>query len=651
MARGPAMRAPLHARCGRALPRLAKGQPIGRAARARSQREPRTSGGGFGGVATGETIETKRSPGASLPDTDAAAETAAASEARRFSGACAGGSAVDADELRWIGEASSACASSSDASDDFAASIPYQCERDVGSLSVADVCASDEVYNVELSWLAFNWRVLAMARDERVPLLERLVFLGISSSNLDEFFAKRVGGLKLQVEAEKESRLLRSTNALRWSPTTTLAHIADNVKDFMRHQSRILDAHLLPALAAHHIHIVHRFEDLPSGEQARLRTYFSEELELLLTPIKLDPGHPFPFLPSLSLGVAVRLQDESEGADGSLSYAVVSIPEEQVPRWVPVSAHTSAPDGHGGGGSEGDAAQVAAAFIPVEQVIISNLHLLFGGWRIRDAWMYRVTRNVELERHEEEAEDLLEMISEEVRERMFAPFVRLEVQRGMPTPLVSLLTEELDLTPETDVYHIDSLLELADFKSLRIDAPHLQSPTFKFPRYNPAPFKGFHAELDEVTNASIFTAIRKHDILLHHPYESFESTTLRFLEEAASDPSVLAIKTTVYRTSSQSPVVAALLDAAEHGKQVAVLMELKARFEEERNVTYAQKLEGAGCSVAYGLLGLKTHCKITLVVRKEKQVRSGLRTYVHIGTGNYNPVTARLYTDFGILSW
>jgi len=524
--------------------------------------------------------------------------------------------------------------------------IPYQCDSDVGGLTVKELCRSSAVYNPEISWLAFNWRVLSQACSERVPLLEKLFFLGVSASNLDEFFAKRVGGLKRQLEASKADKLMEEEDPLIWSPDHQLKLIAENVKQLSHHQSQILHTHLEPRLAEEGVHITKRFADLSPNERERLTKYFTEELELLLTPIKMDPGHPFPFLQSLSIGLGVRLQDlgEDAAAEG-VSYAVVTIPST-VDRWIKVETT----------GSEGGSGR-GIAFLPVEQLIISHLDQLFGGWKILDAWPYRVTRNAELERHEDEAEDLLEMIAEEVRERMFAPFVRLEVLQGTPNDLVNLLTNELELNAERDVYHIESLLDLSDLKSLKIPADsHLSK--LKYPRYAPVPMSTNPSStpVSEPEGAasnrgeSIFDSISRSDILVHHPYESFESSTLRFLEEASTDPDVLAIKTTVYRTSNDSPVIEALLEAAERRKEVAVLMELKARFDEARNVSYAQELEAAGCSVAYGLIGLKTHCKCMLVVRRERDSGVALKTYVHIGTGNYNPVTAGLYSDFSLFS-
>lgn len=523
--------------------------------------------------------------------------------------------------------------------------IPYQCAEDVSGLSLDELCRSSAVYNPEISWLAFNWRVLALACSDRIPLLERLTFLSITASNLDEFFAKRVGGLKKQLEASKADKLrAEEEGGLTWTPDEQLELIAENVKRLSRSQDEILRERLEPRLAEEaRLRIVHNVNELSARERERLSRYFTQELELLLTPIKLDPGHPFPFLQSLSIGLAVRLRGEEEGAT---SYAVVAIPST-VARWIPVKVEAQAEEAEG---REGGAGGGSHAFLPVEELIASHLDQLFGGWKILGAWPYRVTRNAELERHEEECEDLLEMMAEEVRERMFAPFVRLEVRAGAPADLVDLLTEELELNATRDVYHVESLLDLSDLRTLAPEA-EASANALRFPRHQPVEACARQAcDPARGGEESIFDAIRKQDILVHHPYESFESSTLRLLEESASDPNVLAIKTTVYRTSNDSPVIKALMKAAEARKEVAVLMELKARFDEERNVSYAQELEAAGCSVAYGLIGLKTHCKVMLVVRREVSAREALRTYVHIGTGNYNPVTAGLYSDFSLFS-
>lgn len=530
---------------------------------------------------------------------------------------------------------------------------------DLSGLSLDELCSSDSAYNVELAWLAFNWRVLSMAAvTQSTPLFEKLQFLAISSSNLDEFFAKRVGGLMRHVAAGASNLTVCAKD--RQPSEQQLIMIAEEVRSMVAMQTESLRTHLLPELRAHGVRIL-SYADLSTSGAYGLNQYFGRELELLLTPIKLDPAHPFPFLPSLSLNLIVTLEDPhvrngplSHGSPGDELYAIVNIPSS-FSRWceVPVSAAPL-----------GDSWQ--QAFIPVEQIIEHNLDQLFGGAVIKEVHTFRVTRNADLERQEEGAEDLLDMIAGEVRERRFAPFVRLEVPHDMPAALTKLLTEELNLDRSQNVSQIDSLLDLADLASLpvnkrklekellwqswkprehgRLDTPHRRKRLRKRLRWA-------HNTGSWATKlTSIFSVIRCGDVLLQHPYHDFASSTQRLVEEAAVDPRVAAIKVTLYRTSSDSPIITALLKAADHGKQVTVVVELKARFDEARNLGFAQRLEDAGCNVAWGLLGSKTHCKLMLVVRREGEANHGLRTYVHIGTGNYNPKTAGSYSDFGLLS-
>ena len=512
--------------------------------------------------------------------------------------------------------------------------------------SLKEICTADAVYNVELSWMSFNWRVLAMALDPDTPMLERLNFLAITASNLDEFFAKRIGGLKRQEAAQRVRKL--KLDRRRWSPSHQLEVISPHVKDFVQAQSDVLRGQILPALEPYGVKIVESVLDLDVSEQRRLERYFQNELELLLTPIKLDPGHPFPFLHTMEVSLAIALKDKNTGTP---TYAVVSLPGN-LPRWHKVNLPWSAE------GAGQDTGAAMTGYIPLENIIEHNLGRLFGGWEILGTYPFRVTRNAEMDRHEEECEDLLDMISDEVKMRQFAPFVRLEVGSKMPEGLVALLVEELELNAATDVFKMDCVLDLAAIRGLK---PTNLPAEFEFEDFRSRVSKELSSlRLSSATTSgdwsaaddfkSIFSVIRQGDILLHHPYQSFARSTLRFFEEAASDPNVLAIKCTLYRTSSNSGVIRALLKAAESGKQVTVLVELKARFDEERNVEFATRLEKAGCNVTYGLVGLKTHGKTTLVVRRESDAPSGLRTYVHIGTGNYNPVTAGIYTDFGLLS-
>jgi len=493
-------------------------------------------------------------------------------------------------------------------------------------------------------------------RQESTPLLERLQFIAIASRNLDEFFAKRVGGLMRQVAAGTTD--LKGTGPEKWLPEQQLNMIAGEVSAMVAAQGRALHGEVLPALRSAGIRIL-TYSELSSTGAERLNKYFQRELELLLTPIKLDPAHPFPYLPSGSLNLAVTLEDPREqsgdpqfASNGHPLYAIVNIPPS-FSRWyeVPPSA-----------AQEGDSWQ--QAFMPVEQIIEHNLGQLFGGAIIKAVHVFRVTRNADLERHEEEADDLLDMVADELRERRFAPFVRLEVAGDMPGALALLLTEELKLDTAQNVLHVHGLLDMAHLSSLPVNKRKLEKgmvwPAWK-PREHPrlvAPLRRkrlrkrrrWAGPAGGWAGTSIFRAIRSGDVLVQHPYHNFGSSTQRFVEEAAADPSVAAIKATLYRTNSDSPIITALLKAAEQGKQVTVVVELKARFDEARNVGYAQRLEDAGCNVAWGLLGSKTHCKLMLAVRREREAPHGLRTYVHVGTGNYNPSTAAVYTDLGLLS-
>ena len=555
--------------------------------------------------------------------------------------------AVPAGELRWAGEASPEVRSAPPHAPGGAGPSrgfsmpPSQVDEfleDVKGLSLEAVCTSNPVYSVELSWLSFNWRVLSMAMDPATPAYERLRFLAITAANLDEFFGKRVGGMK-RMQAAQQMRKLKTTKEGMWSPERHLEIVAGHVRDHVHEQNRLLREEILPALEGHGVQVVSRVGDLEEGEQRRLERYFQDELELLLTPIKLDPGHPFPFLRTMDIAIAAMLLDKRNSRP---SYAVVTLPTN-VPRWVRVKLP---------GGDKS-----TRGYIALEHIIVQNLGRLFGGWEILGAYPFRVTRNAEIERHEEEAEDLMDMISEEVRMRQFAPFVRLQVSADTPEHLTTVLAEELDLSLETDVYREEGILDLVNIGDLK---PEQMSPDILFEDFEgqvPSRLRRTKDALSSMEGGefgskkeSIFSTIRKGDVLLHHPYQSFGSSTLQFFREAATDPNVVAIKATLYRTSSDSPVIDALIRAAANGKQVAVLVELKARFDEARNVGFATRLEQAGCNVAYGLIGLKTHSKTTLVVRKESSAPSGLRTYVHIATGNYNPVTAGIYTDFGLLS-
>ncbi|GMH42263.1 hypothetical protein BSKO_10182 [Bryopsis sp. KO-2023] len=513
--------------------------------------------------------------------------------------------------------------------------------------SVQDLCYLDEVYNQQLSWLSFNWRVMAMATEETTPLYERLLYLAIASKNLDEFFAKRVGGLMRQREAGVLN-LKQPLNG-RWTPQKQLQLISQEVKKFCEYHADVYRNQVLPKLRDRGIRILD-YDDLNEDGRESLDKMFETEIELLLTPIKIDPGHPFPYLPSGSMNLAILLTDPSSQSS-TMQCAIVNTPRSSQ-RWIRV------PPNHAASGESWD-----QGFVAVENVIMRNMDQLFGGMVVLGAYAFRVIRNADFDRHEEEADDLLDMISDELRERRFAPFVRLEVDVSMPKDLTELLAFELSLDNDLDVYRVPSLVQTLGLLHLPVCRNEL-NPDLTFPQWSPsihprlvAPYKQKNLRRNLMWTGSrwkgiksIFSVIRDGDILLHHPYHNFAASTQRFLDEAARDPDVVAIKSTLYRTSSRSPIIASLLKARETGKNVAVLVELKARFDEAQNVGIARKLEVAGCNVAYGLVGVKTHAKTTLVVRRERRAPNGFRTYVHIGTGNYNPDTARVYTDFGLLT-
>ncbi|CAI5504027.1 unnamed protein product [Closterium sp. Naga37s-1] len=495
--------------------------------------------------------------------------------------------------------------------------------KDVSGLSVDALVSADAVYNKELSWLAFNWRVLYQALDKRTPLMERLRFLAITARNLDEFFCKRVGALKRQ-QAVGMANLIGHRSSWLWTPSQSLKIVAREVEQFVQMQLQCLQQDLLPSLRKHGISIVH-WDELESPAKEKLRAYYRAWLEPIITPLAVDPGHPFPFIGNMSLGIAVALRDP---VDDDHEFAIVSVPNT-CNRWHPLVRP-----------NEEGSNEERNTFISVEEIIKANLRSLFGGMEITSAHFFRVTRNADVERNEDEAEDLLEMITDEMRERKFAPFVRLEVDCEMPEEVLLKLSQELGLDSHDDVYRLCGPLGLGEIDTIPVNLDENAKRELVFSSWAPQT----HPRLK---GADIFDTIRHGDVLVHHPYHSFGTSTQHFVEAAARDPKVQAIKATLYRTSADSPVISALIKAAEYGKQVAVLVELKARFDEARNVGFAQKLENAGCHVAYGLVGLKTHCKCIMVVREEEE---GFRTYVHIGTGNYNPRTASVYTDFGLFS-
>ncbi len=478
-----------------------------------------------------------------------------------------------------------------------------------------------EFLNRELSWLEFNRRVLHEAIDPRTPLLERVTFLGIFTSNLDEFFMKRVGGLKRQILAGIVSRTPDGM-----TPTQQLVAIRKAVAAMLETQALAYTDSIRPELAKHNIHLLH-WAQLTDDEKKLGEKYFQTNLFPVLTPLAVDPGHPFPFMSnlSLSLGVTLRMPDGDERL-----FARIKVPET-LPNWVQLNSPAS---DHVEGDAEVDP---AFRFISLHDLIRHNLDDLFPNMVVEDVMPFRITRNADIDRDEEDAEDLLDMIEQELRQRRFAKVVRLETGPDPDPWMLRFLMDELELTSE-DVYEMRSELDYTDLGAVS----KLKLPQHKFEPWTPMTPASLSDE-----DADIFGIIRRGDVMLHHPYESFSASVERFIRAAATDPKVVAIKMTMYRTGDNSPLIRTLIEAAERGKQVVVLVELKARFDEQRNVLVAQALERAGVHVVYGVVGLKTHTKTTLVIRQEAD---GLRSYAHIGTGNYNVTTARLYTDLGIMT-
>jgi polyphosphate kinase len=464
--------------------------------------------------------------------------------------------------------------------------------------------------NRELSWLAFNDRVLEEALDPRNPLLERLKFIAIYGTNLDEFFMIRVAGLKQLIEAEVHTR-----SEDGFLPEEQLEAVAARLRPSLQVMASCLADELLPALAGHGIKILD-YEQLETPTRLAMEQYFNERVFPVLTPLAIDAGHPFPYISTLSLSLAVELRERR--STGDVDYvARVKVPPS-LPRFVPIDA----PAGQ-------------HWFVLLEDLIAHNLQSLFPGMIIVGSYEFRVTRDADLDLQEDEADDLLRAIESELRKRRFGEPVRLECESGMPEGLRTMLRDALALT-DFDVYDIDGMMATSALWTLvGIDEPALHDPplTPSIPR-----------RLRGATD--LFAVIREGDLLLHHPYQSFDPV-VQFVRQAAADPDVLAIKQTLYRTSGNSPVVGALIDAAEAGKQVATLIELKARFDEENNILWARNLERVGAHVVYGLAGLKTHAKVTLVVRNEPE---GIRRYMHFGTGNYNDKTAKLYTDLSLFT-
>jgi polyphosphate kinase len=473
------------------------------------------------------------------------------------------------------------------------------------------ILGPDYFDNYELSWLKFNWRVLAEAERDDLPLLERVKFIGIVCSNLDEFFQKRVGGLKRQFHAGVKDLTVDGR-----TPIEQLRAIRKEVlKMIKRYRSCYLDT-LKPLLESEGV-LLRDYTRLEPALQLKADDYFEKQIYPIITPLAVDEAHPFPFISNKSRSLAIALKHPGTGED---LFARIKIPSNR-PRWIELDSSSG------------------KILLSVKDLILAKLNRFFPGVDVVSANVFRVTRNADIERNEEEADDLLEMIEEELRERRFAKVVRLEIDKKMPDVVKKYLTQNLGIK-KMDVFEMEGPIGLADVMQIYslkgYDHLRLQPWT---PTLHPV----FRHPMDEAT-PSVFNVIRKNDFIVHHPYHSFETSTQRFIEEASKDPKVLAIKQTMYRTSSDSPLMHALMRAADADKQVAILIELKARFDEERNILWAQRLEKAGVHVSYGISGLKIHSKLTIVVRDEKD---GLRRYIHIGTGNYHPDTAQLYEDLG----
>ena len=479
-------------------------------------------------------------------------------------------------------------------------------------LRTADALPDDRFLNREVSWLDFNRRVLELAEDPGAPLLERAKFLAIFASNLDEFFMVRVAGL---MRRQSTGLGVRSADGL--SIRDQLALIAERAGELAGRHARCFRDSVRPALSEAGIRVV-LWRDLAPEQRAPLHDYFRRQVFPVLTPLAVDPGHPFPYISGLSLNLAVLVRDPAAGTE---HFARVKVPNN-VQRFVPV-----------------ELADGAVSWLPLEELIGENLHGLFPGLEVTSHHAFRVTRNADLEVEEDRDADLLQALERELARRRFGPAVRLEVGDDMDEEVLDLLVRELEITA-ADVVTVPGLLDLSSLWQLYgVDRPELKDDPF-VPATHPRLAEGESA-------ADVFAALREGDVLVHHPYDSFATSVQRFVEQAAQDPAVLAIKQTLYRTSGDSPIVRALIAAAEAGKQVVVLVEITARFDEQANITWARALERAGCHVVYGLVGLKTHCKTCLVVRQEK---GQLRRYAHLGTGNYNPKTARTYEDLGLLT-
>jgi len=465
----------------------------------------------------------------------------------------------------------------------------------------------------EMSWLSFNQRVLELAEDPTTPLLERVRFLAIFSSNLDEFYMVRVATLMSKLENG-----VSAANVAGFTPIELMKQVSLRTNDLMERHSRVYQDEIEPLLKNEGIEFLH-WDQLDDTERGYVTKLFHDRIFPVLTPLAVDPSHPFPYISGLSLNLAVIVKNPTSHEE---FFARVKVPEI-LPRFI-ATAKTG-----------------STRFIPLEDLIAIHLQELFPGMIIQDHYTFRITRNQDIDLDEDESEDILTSIEQELARRRFGPPVRLEIESGVDEKLVEKLAEEIKINPE-NIIHIDAPLDLTSLHKIA----DLDFPGLKFERFRSRTAKAL-SEVDQEDPDLFFAAIRQGEILLHHPYESFTSSVVQFLQNAAQDSQTLAIKQTLYRTSGDSPIVEALIEAAEAGKQVLAVIEIRARFDEQANVRWARKLEAAGVHVVYGLMGLKTHAKLSLVIRDEA---NGLRRYCHLGTGNYNPKTARTYEDLGILS-
>ncbi len=479
---------------------------------------------------------------------------------------------------------------------------------------------NDRFFDRELSWLKFNKRVLELAQDEDLPIIERASFAAIFANNLDEFFMVRVAGLKRRIDTG-----IAVTAASGLSPRQQLRAISEQAHRLQDEHAHYIIDHILPDLAKEQI-VLLSWDKLTAAEQERLSRYYRQQVFPVLTPLAVDPAHPFPYISGGSLNLAVLVENP---ASGKSHFARVKVPGN-LNRLVPVDDLT-----------EDESTNVRYGFITMENLIIAHLESLFPGMIIKEARSFRVTRNEDIDVEEDDAENLLNAMEKELLRRRFGPPIRLEISDETSPFLSQLLADQLRVSAD-EVYRLPAPLDA----TVLFELGGIDRPDLKYRSFVPTTNRQI-AEVESSRAQDIFAAIRERDILLHHPYDSFSTSVQAFLAQAAADPKVLAIKQTLYRTSSNSPIIDALIDAAHAGKQVLALVEIKARFDEDANIAWARKLERAGVHVVYGIVGLKTHCKLSLVVRQEAD---GLRRYCHVGTGNYNPKTARIYTDLGLLT-